>query len=95
MTLRVVDLACARGPAQILAGVTFAVAPGEASQFFRGDAAFFGGVSYRYSDQVLLKAEYSSDDYVRETGNGTLDNRSPLNVGISYQYRPGLDLDLA
>ncbi|WP_213684102.1 heme ABC exporter ATP-binding protein CcmA [Roseicyclus sp.] len=30
MTLRVVDLACARGPAQILAGVTFAVAPGEA-----------------------------------------------------------------
>ena len=30
MTLRVVDLACARGPAQILAGVTFAVAPGQA-----------------------------------------------------------------
>ena len=30
MTLRVVELACARGPAQILAGVTFAVAPGQA-----------------------------------------------------------------
>lgn len=30
MILRVVDLACARGPAQILAGVTFAVAPGQA-----------------------------------------------------------------
>ncbi len=30
MRLRVVDLACARGPAQILAGVTFAVAPGQA-----------------------------------------------------------------
>ncbi len=30
MRLRVTDLACARGPAQILAGVTFAVAPGEA-----------------------------------------------------------------
>jgi heme exporter protein A len=30
MTLRVVDLACARGPAQILAGVTFVVAPGRA-----------------------------------------------------------------
>jgi heme exporter protein A len=30
MTLRVTDLACARGPAQILAGVTFSVAPGQA-----------------------------------------------------------------
>ncbi|MDG3042426.1 heme ABC exporter ATP-binding protein CcmA [Roseicyclus marinus] len=30
MTLRVTDLACARGPAQILAGVTFAVASGQA-----------------------------------------------------------------
>jgi len=30
MNLRVTDLACARGPAQILAGVTFAVAPGQA-----------------------------------------------------------------
>lgn len=30
MILRVTDLACARGPAQILAGVTFAVAPGQA-----------------------------------------------------------------
>jgi heme exporter protein A len=30
MILSVVDLACARGPAQILAGVTFAVAPGQA-----------------------------------------------------------------
>jgi heme exporter protein A len=30
MSLRVENLACARGPAQILAGVTFAVAPGAA-----------------------------------------------------------------
>ncbi|NKX44713.1 heme ABC exporter ATP-binding protein CcmA [Roseicyclus persicicus] len=30
MNLRVTDLACARGPAQILAGVSFAVAPGQA-----------------------------------------------------------------
>lgn len=30
MSLRVENLACARGPAQILAGVTFAVAPGRA-----------------------------------------------------------------
>jgi heme exporter protein A len=30
MSLTVTDLACARGPAQILAGVTFTVAPGQA-----------------------------------------------------------------
>lgn len=64
-------------------------------QFFRGDMAVFGGVTYRYSDKLTFKAEYSSDGYVRETDNGTLDNRSPVNVGLNYTYRPGLDLQLA
>jgi hypothetical protein len=64
-------------------------------QFFRGDMGVFGGVTYRYSDKLTLKAEYSSDGYVRETDNGTLDNRSPINVGLNYTYRPGLDLQLA
>lgn len=64
-------------------------------QFFRGDMALFGGISYRYSDKLTLKAEYSSDGYVSETENGTLDNRSPINVGLSYTYKPGIDLQLA
>ena len=64
-------------------------------QFFRGDMALFGGVTYRYSDKLTFKAEYSSDGYVRETDNGTLDNRSPVNVGLNYTYKPGLDLQLA
>lgn len=64
-------------------------------QFFRGDMGVFGGVTYRYSDKLTLKAEYSSDGYVRETDNGTLDNRSPINVGLNYTYRPGLDVQLA
>ena len=64
-------------------------------QFFRGDLGVFGGVTYRYSDKLTFKAEYSSDGYVRETDNGTLDNRSPINVGLNYTYRPGLDLQLA
>lgn len=64
-------------------------------QFFRGDMGVFGGVTYRYSDKLTFKAEYSSDGYVRETDNGTLDNRSPINVGLNYTYRPGLDVQLA
>ena len=63
--------------------------------FFRGDMGVFGGITYRYSDKLTLKAEYSSDGYVSETDNGTLDNRSPINVGLNYTYKPGLDLQLA
>ena len=64
-------------------------------QFFRGDMAVFGGVTYAYSDKLTFKAEYSSDDYVRETANGTLENRTPLNFGVNYRWRPGLDAQLA
>ena len=64
-------------------------------QYFRGDMAVFGGVSYAYSDTLTFKAEYSSDAYVRETANGTLDNATPLNFGVSYTWRPGLDLQAA
>lgn len=64
-------------------------------QFFRGDVALFGGITYQYSDKLTLKAEYSSDDYVRETSNGTLNNRTPINVGLNYTYKPGFDLQAA
>ncbi|MEL6516763.1 MAG: YjbH domain-containing protein [Pseudomonadota bacterium] len=64
-------------------------------QFFRGDMAVFGGVTYAYSDKLTFKAEYSSDAYVRETQNGTLENNTPLNVGLNYTWRPGLDLQAA
>ncbi len=67
----------------------------ESDQLFRGDAAFFGGLEYAYSDQLRLKAEYSSDAYSRETTVGTLNNLTPVNIGLSYQYRPDLALSLA
>lgn len=67
----------------------------DANQFFRGDAAFFGGVSYAYSDKLTIKAEYSSDIYTPATRGGAIDDRSPFNVGLNYTYRPGLDLQLA
>ena len=65
------------------------------SQFFRGDAAFFGGLDYRVSEKLSFQAEYSSDAYVRETGNGSLTINSPVNVGLTYRPRPGIALNAA
>ena len=61
----------------------------------QGDAAFFGGVSYTYSDRLTLKVEYSSDVYSAAAKGGEIDDRSPINVGLNYTYHPGLDLQLA
>ncbi len=65
------------------------------SQFFRGDAALFGGVTWKYSDKITFKAEYSSDAYVRENRNGTINSKTPFNVGLTYHYKPGITADLA
>ncbi len=54
-------------------------------QFFRGDAAFFGGVEWRLNDEWIALAEYSSDAYERETNLVGFNRRSPLNFGIKYQ----------
>lgn len=56
------------------------------SQWFRGEAAPFGGIEYKINDKWALKAEYSSDIYQDEAVNrGTFERRSPLNFGIEYQ----------
>ena len=56
-----------------------------ADQWFRGDAAVFGGVSYAVSDRMTVLAEYSSDAYTRETGAGIYDHKSPFNFGVNYK----------
>lgn len=63
-----------------------------AGQFFRGDAAFFGGVEYRLTDELTLLAEYSSDAYNRETTLVGFDRKSPLNFGVSW--RPNSEYQL-
>lgn len=63
--------------------------------FFRGDAALFGGVTYQYSDKLTFKGEYSSDAYARENANGSMQNKTPVNLGLSYQWKPGVTLDAA
>ena len=65
------------------------------NQFFKGDAALFGGVSWQYSDKLTFKAEYSSDAYVRENANGTIETKSPVNVGLTYHWKPGVTVDAA
>jgi len=64
----------------------------ESDQFFKGGAAFFGGIDYRVSEKLSFQAEYSSDAYDRETANGSFDQKSPLNVGVTYRPRPGIAL---
>lgn len=61
--------------------------------WFRGDAAFFGGVEWQMNDRWRLTAEYSSDSYAREDG-AAFDVKSPFNFGASYQYNDRLSVDL-
>lgn len=63
-----------------------------ANQFFRGDAAVFGGVEWRVNDAWTLLAEYSSDAYQRETDLIGFNRRSPLNFGLRWQ--PNKDYQL-
>jgi hypothetical protein len=61
-------------------------------RWFTGDAAFFGGAAWRATDKILLKAEYSSDDFDRETSSGANDWSSPLNFGVDYQLAKDLSV---
>jgi hypothetical protein len=53
-------------------------------QWFRGDAAFFGGFEWLINDRLRFVAEYSSDAYVNEDG-AAFDRKSPINLGLSWQ----------
>lgn len=61
--------------------------------WFRGDAAFFGGIEWQATDRWRFMVEYSSDDYAREDG-AAFDLKSPFNFGASYQYNDRIALDL-
>lgn len=60
--------------------------------YFTGPIAPFGGVSWRANDNLTLKAEYSSDDYVRETRQGVVDHESPWNFAAEYRFNPGVSV---
>ncbi|MCB5199749.1 YjbH domain-containing protein [Loktanella sp. TSTF-M6] len=60
-------------------------------EWFRGDAALFGGLQYQINDRTLATVEYSSDAYPFEDGTA-FDVKSPVNVAVSYDLYPGLRL---
>ena len=57
--------------------------------WFRGPAAFFGGLEWRTPLRGLTATlEYSSDAYVRETVSSSFfARRSPFNLGLTYTFR--------
>jgi hypothetical protein len=63
-------------------------------QWFRGDAAFFGGFAYQISPRLALKAEYSSDAYVIESANAGFKHKSPINAALTYGFKNGADISI-
>lgn len=64
-------------------------------QWFRGDAALFGGLQYAVNDRLLLAAEYSSDAYDQETSRMDFEHESPFSFGATYRLQDNLDLSAA
>lgn len=64
-------------------------------QWFRGDAALFGGLQYAVNDRLLLAAEYSSDAYEQETSRMDFEHESPFSFGATYRLQDNLDLSAA
>ena len=59
-------------------------------EWFRGDVAAFGGITFRATDRLALKAEYSPDNYSKFRHTGTLTSKSPLNLGAQYAFSPSV-----
>lgn len=60
--------------------------------WFKGDVALFGGVEWQATNKLTVLAEYSSDEYSRETTRGLTEQVSPINVGLKYAFESGVEL---
>lgn len=67
----------------------------DSGNWFRGDAALFGGVQYWLNDRTILTAEYSSDAYVEEKARIGFNQKNPFNFGASYRFKNGLEATAA
>lgn len=61
----------------------------ETDQWFRGDAAIFGGLTYKLNDRFTFAAEYSTDTYAAEVERMSFDNKSQFNFAATYNFRNG------
>ncbi|WP_107818143.1 YjbH domain-containing protein [Celeribacter persicus] len=66
----------------------------EADQWFRGDAAFFGGLAYQVNTRLSFKLEYSSDAYETEVANAGFEHKTPINAALTYGFKNGADLSV-
>lgn len=67
----------------------------EISKWFRGDAAFFGGVEYQTPfTGVRLKVEYEGNDYSKDRAGINIEPRNPLNVALLYRPSNWFDVQL-
>lgn len=64
----------------------------EAKKWFRGDIGLFGGVAWKATDKLVLKAEYSSDAHGYERGLGHFKHKMPVNFGLDYQINKAFSL---
>ncbi len=58
--------------------------------WFRGDFAPFGGISYDMTDRLSFAVEYSSDDYVIERAAGIFNYNMPVNFSASYKFNDNI-----
>jgi hypothetical protein len=62
-------------------------------QWFRGPAAPFAGVEYKFGGNWSVKAEYSSDNYnIESDTRETFDKKSPFNFGVEYTIKDSVQL---
>ena len=57
-----------------------------ADQFFRGDAAVFGGIEWQVNDRLGLALEYSTDPYQDEAAENLIDPATPFNLAARYRF---------
>ncbi|MEO0752772.1 MAG: YjbH domain-containing protein [Pseudomonadota bacterium] len=60
------------------------------SDYFAGDVALFGGLSYEVTDKISFSAEYSSDNYDLEIQQGVFRRDTPWNFAVTYKAADNL-----
>ena len=62
--------------------------------WFRGRPALMGGIEYQSPWSLVFKAEWDGNNYQHEPQNNNLTQTSPINWGVVYKWRPGVDIGL-
>lgn len=60
--------------------------------WFRGPTSAFAGVKWSINDKTSFFAEYSPDLYTRESVNTGIEISSPINLGLEYRFKNGVNL---